>query len=58
MDTPSNKDGTADLTSIKNTCVSISKHMTSNKIIVEKSSVPVGTSDMIHKNYFYKSEKE
>ena len=49
VDTPSNKDGTADLTSIKNTCVSISKHMTSNKIIVEKSSVPVGTSDMIHK---------
>jgi len=49
VDTPSNKDGTADLTSIKNTCVSISKHMTSNKIIVEKSSVPVGTSDMIYK---------
>jgi len=49
VDTPSNKNGTADLTSIKNTCVSISEHMTSDKIIVEKSSVPVGTSDMIHK---------
>ena len=49
VDTPSNKDGTADLTSIKNTCVSISKYMTSNKIIIEKSSVPVGTSDLIRK---------
>ncbi len=49
VDTPSNKNGTADLTSIKNTCVSISKHMTSDKIIIEKSSVPVGTSDLIKK---------
>jgi len=49
VDTPSNKNGTADLTSIKNTCISISKYMTSNKIIIEKSSVPVGTSDLIRK---------
>lgn len=49
VDTPSNKNGTADLTSIKNTCSSISKYMESDKIIVEKSSVPVGTSDLIKK---------
>jgi len=49
VDTPSKKNGMADLTSIKNTCVSISKYMTSNKIIIEKSSVPVGTSDLIRK---------
>lgn len=49
VDTPSKKNGMADLTSIKNTCVSISEHMSSDKIIVEKSSVPVGTSDLISK---------
>jgi UDPglucose 6-dehydrogenase len=47
VDTPSQKNGTANLTSIKNSCLSISEHMTSDKIIIEKSSVPVGTSDLI-----------
>ena len=47
VDTPSNSDGSADLTSIKKACKSIAEKMTRNKIIVEKSTVPVGTSDMI-----------
>ena len=49
VDTPSSKNGNADLSSIKNTCISISEKMLSNKIIVEKSSVPVGTSNLIRK---------
>ena len=49
VDTPSKKDGGADLTSIKNTCTSIAAVMTSNKVIIEKSTVPVGTSDFIYK---------
>ena len=47
VDTPSKSDGSADLTSIKKACISIAENMTSNKIIVEKSTVPVGTSDVI-----------
>tara|TARA_B100001093_G_scaffold428643_1_gene423528 strand:- start:461 stop:1789 length:1329 start_codon:yes stop_codon:yes gene_type:complete len=47
VDTPSKSDGSADLRSIKKACISIAENMTSNKIIVEKSTVPVGTSDMI-----------
>jgi UDPglucose 6-dehydrogenase len=47
VDTPSQKDGFADLTSIKKACNSIAEHMTANKIIVEKSTVPVGTSEII-----------
>ena len=49
VDTPSSKNGNADLSSIKSTCISISEHMLSSKIIVEKSSVPVGTSKLISK---------
>ena len=47
VDTPSKEDGFADLTSIKKACNSIAEHMTTNKIIVEKSTVPVGTSEII-----------
>ena len=56
VDTPSKKNGMADLSSIKNTCISISEYMDSDKIIVEKSSVPVGTSDLI-RNIISKSLK-
>jgi UDPglucose 6-dehydrogenase len=47
VDTPSKSDGSADLTSIKKACISIAETMTSNKTIVEKSTVPVGTSEVI-----------
>ena len=49
VDTPSKSDGSADLTSIKKACMSIAENMTTNKIIIEKSTVPVGTSEMILK---------
>jgi len=57
VDTPSKKNGSADLTSIKNSCLSIADNMTTNKIIVEKSTVPVGTSVLISK-IFRKKLKE
>ncbi len=50
VDTPSKKNGDADLSSILNTSQSIAKYMCNNKIIIEKSTVPVGTSDYIRKN--------
>jgi UDPglucose 6-dehydrogenase len=49
VDTPQKKNGEADLTSIKNVCKEISKHLKPESIIVEKSTVPVGTSDCIKK---------
>ncbi|MBT3549234.1 MAG: UDP-glucose/GDP-mannose dehydrogenase family protein [Gammaproteobacteria bacterium] len=47
VDTPSKKNGDADLSSIVKTSQSISQHMSRDKIIIEKSTVPVGTSDYI-----------
>ncbi len=57
VDTPSKKNGSADLTSIRNSCLSIADNMTRDKIIVEKSTVPVGTSVLISK-IFRKKLKE
>ena len=57
VDTPSKKNGSADLTSIRNSCLSIADNMTRDKIIVEKSTVPVGTSFLISK-IFRKKLKE
>ena len=50
VDTPSKKNGDADLSSILKTSQSIGKYMSTNKIIVEKSTVPVGTFKFIYKN--------
>ena len=50
VDTPSKKNGDADLSSILKTSQGIAKYMSSNKIIIEKSTVPVGTSNYIKKN--------
>ena len=49
VDTPPKKDGAADLTNIKSACTSISNYMSNSKIIVEKSTVPVGTSLILSK---------
>lgn len=51
VDTPSKKNGDADLSSILKASQSIAKYMVSNKIIIEKSTVPVGTSNYIKKKY-------
>ena len=60
VDTPQKINGEANLTAIKNVCESIAKHIKPNTIIIEKSTVPVGTSDYIKKiikNNLPKSKK-
>ena len=50
VDTPSKKNGDADLSAVKNVSISIAENMSSHKIIVQKSTSPVGTYDFIRKN--------
>lgn len=45
--TPSCVDGSADLKYVLTVAESIGKHMTSSKIIVDKSTVPIGTADLV-----------
>jgi UDPglucose 6-dehydrogenase len=45
--TPPNEDGSADLSAVAHVAKSIGKNMSDYKIIVTKSTVPVGTSEMI-----------
>ncbi len=47
--TPPNKNGETDLTSIKSVAINIGKYMNEYKIIVIKSTVPVGTSEIVKK---------
>ena len=50
VDTPSKKNGDADLSAIKNVSISIAEYMTSHKLIVQKSTSPIGTYAFIRKN--------
>ena len=45
--TPSLPDGTADLTYIRNSCYEIGTYITSDIIVITKSTVPVGTNDQM-----------
>lgn len=45
--TPSLPDGSADLQAVITVATDIAKHMTSRKVIVNKSTVPVGTADQV-----------
>jgi UDPglucose 6-dehydrogenase len=45
--TPPGEDGSADLQYVLSAARNIGKHMTSKKIIVDKSTVPVGTADKV-----------
>jgi UDPglucose 6-dehydrogenase len=46
--TPPNEDGSSDLRYVLNVARTIGEHITSYKVIVTKSTVPVGTADRIH----------
>ncbi|MBI2426773.1 MAG: UDP-glucose/GDP-mannose dehydrogenase family protein [Candidatus Kerfeldbacteria bacterium] len=46
--TPSDKDGQADLQYVRAVAEEIGKHMNGSKVIVNKSTVPVGTGDIVH----------
>ena len=56
LPTPPNEDGSADLTHVLNVSENIAKLLKERKIIVAKSTVPVGTSDKI-KDIFKKYSK-
>lgn len=45
--TPSEEDGSADLQYVLAAACNIAKHMTEYKVIVDKSTVPVGTADKV-----------
>lgn len=45
--TPSDEDGSADLQYVLNVAEMIATHMTEYKIIIDKSTVPVGTADKV-----------
>ncbi len=45
--TPSGEDGSADLQYVLAAARNIAKHMTEYKVIVDKSTVPVGTADSV-----------
>ena len=47
--TPSLPDGSADLHAVIDVATDIAEHMTSRKVIVNKSTVPVGTADQVHR---------
>ena len=47
--TPSEDDGSADLSYVLSAAKTIAKHMNGYKIIVDKSTVPVGTSKLVEK---------
>ncbi|MDR7240802.1 UDP-glucose dehydrogenase family protein [Neobacillus drentensis] len=45
--TPQGSDGSADLTFVKNVAKSIGQHINKYKVIVTKSTVPVGTAELV-----------
>ena len=45
--TPADEDGSADLSHVISVATTIGEHMTTPKVIVDKSTVPVGTADQV-----------
>ncbi len=56
--TPSRSDGSADLTFIREVAASIGTHLTGYKVIVTKSTVPIGTGQMIREIVESESEHD
>lgn len=48
LPTPEGEDGSADLSYVLNVANQLGKMISSYKIIVDKSTVPVGTADLVH----------
>ncbi len=48
VNTPPKDDGETDLSFVKAAAKEVAKHMNGDKIIVNKSTVPVGTGDLVH----------
>ena len=46
--TPPDEDGSADMQHVLAAARSIGRHMTDYKLVVDKSTVPVGTADAVH----------
>lgn len=49
VDTPTGKDGKADLTHVRKVAETIGQHLNDYKVVVNKSTVPVGTSKVVQK---------
>jgi UDPglucose 6-dehydrogenase len=47
VNTPSNEDQEADLTAVKAVAKAVGQHMNEYKVVVNKSTVPVGTADLV-----------
>ncbi len=47
LPTPPNEDGSADVRAVLNVAEELGKYISENKIIVTKSTVPVGTADLV-----------
>lgn len=58
--TPSDGDGSADLRYVMEVASSIATHMTSRKVVITKSTVPVGTTDkiLVHIKDILRSNKQ
>tara|TARA_R110002110_G_scaffold26911_1_gene98457 strand:+ start:79253 stop:80596 length:1344 start_codon:yes stop_codon:yes gene_type:complete len=48
--TPAGSDGSADLSYVLQVATSIARYMTSRKVVITKSTVPVGTADKVHQH--------
>lgn len=46
--TPMSDDGHADLTGVREAAIAIAKNLNSDKIVVNKSTVPIETGDLVH----------
>jgi len=57
VDAPQNKNGSTDLSHVLDVAESISKYINGYRIIITKSTLPVGTADNIYQNITYNLKK-